>query len=230
MICHSALAMGRGGLIMTEGVGSAEVAAAPTRPSAERRSGKSVWGTAGAAFVSAASCFASLQANVTGPASVHQQVWIAVAALAAGAGGAGASLGAQQVLKLWTEHSTAQGAGAGAAPVRGGSQGADGAPAPQPPPVRLIPPFRRLFVDRTDGLAWIARELAVPGDGLRPRSVALIGLSGVGKTRLALEYAARFQARYDVVAWVAADDQAQIVGALHSLAVELDVLPQATTA
>lgn len=219
---------------MAESVGS-EVAASVEQPESatrtraqavtKRRSRTSRWRMAGAALVSAAGSFAGLQAAVTGPISVHQELWISVAALAAGAGGAGASLGAQQVLKLWAEHFPSQGTASARGSVTGG-----GACAPEPAPVRLIPPFRRLFVDRAEALAWIARAFRVPGDGIQPTGVALIGLSGIGKSRLALEYVSSFQSRYDVVAWVPANDQEQIAGALHALAAALDVPAQTTTA
>jgi tetratricopeptide (TPR) repeat protein len=60
---------------------------------------------------------------------------------------------------------------------------------------------------------------------------ALQGLGGVGKTAIAIEYAHRFQADYDIVWWIAADQLSSARAALARLAarLELDIPPAAGT-
>ncbi|MFI6070545.1 FxSxx-COOH system tetratricopeptide repeat protein [Actinoplanes sp. NPDC051343] len=49
------------------------------------------------------------------------------------------------------------------------------------------------------------------------QAVALQGMGGVGKTQLALEYAYRYRAAYDVVAWLNADSEESLESSLHDL-------------
>ncbi|MER6155584.1 FxSxx-COOH system tetratricopeptide repeat protein [Streptomyces sp. NPDC001868] len=50
-----------------------------------------------------------------------------------------------------------------------------------------------------------------------PRPQALFGLGGVGKTQLALEYAHRFMADYDLVWWTSAEHEDNVVASLAQL-------------
>jgi hypothetical protein len=52
---------------------------------------------------------------------------------------------------------------------------------------------------------------------------ALYGLGGVGKTQVALEYAHRFQADYDLVWWVPSEDRERINSSFEELARELGI-------
>ena len=52
---------------------------------------------------------------------------------------------------------------------------------------------------------------------------ALYGLGGVGKTQVALEYAHRFKADYDVVWWISAEDRDRINSAFEELARQLHI-------
>ncbi|MBA2805947.1 tetratricopeptide repeat protein [Streptomyces sp. KM273126] len=54
-----------------------------------------------------------------------------------------------------------------------------------------------------------------------PQSQALFGLGGVGKTQLANEYVHRFMADYDLVWWISAEDNDNVVSSLAELAARL---------
>lgn len=73
------------------------------------------------------------------------------------------------------------------------------------------------FTGRDDLLARLRRELT------RTRCVTLLGMSGVGKTTTALEYAQRFAAEYDVAWWVPAGAPELVVNHLAELARALRV-------
>ncbi|MFJ6676564.1 FxSxx-COOH system tetratricopeptide repeat protein [Actinosynnema sp. NPDC091369] len=73
------------------------------------------------------------------------------------------------------------------------------------------------FTGRDDLLARLRRDLT------RTRCVALLGMSGVGKTTTVLEYAQRFAAEYDVAWWVPAGAPELVVNHLAELARALRV-------
>ncbi|PCD20336.1 hypothetical protein AU210_016203 [Fusarium oxysporum f. sp. radicis-cucumerinum] len=89
-------------------------------------------------------------------------------------------------------------------------------PEPTPPPFASIP-YRRdpTFVDRGDILDQIGRQCSEPAS-----RVAIVGLGGVGKSQLAIEFAYRFAARSaeSWVFWVHASTQARVIEGFKSIA------------
>jgi len=88
-----------------------------------------------------------------------------------------------------------------------------------PPPVWKVPARNPAFTGRHTLLASLRERLVLHTTAV---PVALLGLGGVGKTQIALEYAHRFAADYDIVWWISADqpglvrtDLAKLAAALH---------------
>jgi TIR domain-containing protein/tetratricopeptide repeat protein/NB-ARC domain-containing protein len=84
------------------------------------------------------------------------------------------------------------------------------------PAVWKIPPRNPRFTGRDGMLAEVRRRLHAGETTLTVQ--ALYGLGGVGKTQLALEYAHRFAADYDLVWWIAAEQPVLIPEQLTALA------------
>ena len=90
------------------------------------------------------------------------------------------------------------------------------------PPVFNVSPRNPNFTGRNEVLENLRNQLATaPVSVVIP--VALHGLGGVGKTQVALEYAHRFKADYDLVWWVDAEQPDQIDRSLADLATRLDL-------
>jgi tetratricopeptide (TPR) repeat protein len=75
------------------------------------------------------------------------------------------------------------------------------------------------FTGREPQLDEIAAKLAVGG------RIALTGLGGLGKSRLAIEYAHRHAADYEIVWWLRAETAATLVEDLALLAIALGLVP-----
>ena len=56
-----------------------------------------------------------------------------------------------------------------------------------------------------------------------PLPQAVLGLGGVGKTAIAIEYAWRYRTDYDIVWWIPADQLASVRSSLADLASELQL-------
>jgi hypothetical protein len=87
-----------------------------------------------------------------------------------------------------------------------------------------VPSRNSTFTGRVDLLDKLRNELQGGGHAVVVPQ-ALHGLGGVGKTQVAIEYAHRFEADYDLIWWVAADDVNQIRSALSELATPLGLRP-----
>lgn len=82
-----------------------------------------------------------------------------------------------------------------------------------------MPPRNPHFTGRDDMLRELRQRVTTDVTALIP----LQGLGGIGKTHLAVEYAYRFAADYDVVWWIPADKPSTARRALADLAVRLDL-------
>jgi hypothetical protein len=100
----------------------------------------------------------------------------------------------------------------------------------QGPAVSNLPPRNRTFTGREGLLTRLHQQLTAGEVGAsRPVAVlagALYGLGGVGKTQLALEYAHRYGADYDVVWWIPSENSLTIPTMLARLARRLGLAIQ----
>src|SRR4051812_44671759 len=96
------------------------------------------------------------------------------------------------------------------------------------PAVWKVPPRNPRFSGR-DGMLGALRRRLRAGEGTLVVQ-ALYGLGGVGKTQLAIEYAHRFAADYDLVWWIDAEQPVLIPDRLARLAAQLELPAGATVA
>ncbi|MFE0403809.1 FxSxx-COOH system tetratricopeptide repeat protein [Streptomyces nigra] len=91
-------------------------------------------------------------------------------------------------------------------------------------PIRSLPSRNQAFTGRTALLERVAasmRDGGQDGPADEPGVVSLIGMGGIGKTQLALEYAHRRAQDYALVWWVGADQLAAVMAGLTALASQL---------
>jgi tetratricopeptide (TPR) repeat protein len=79
------------------------------------------------------------------------------------------------------------------------------------------------FTGRSHALERMRDQLRAGMSVVLPKSQALFGLGGVGKTQLANEYVHRFMADYDLVWWISAEHTEDVVASLAELAIRLGV-------
>ncbi|MGY1762695.1 FxSxx-COOH system tetratricopeptide repeat protein [Geodermatophilus sp. SYSU D00779] len=96
------------------------------------------------------------------------------------------------------------------------------------PAVWKVPPRNPRFTGRDGMLAELRRRLHA-GEGTLAVQ-ALYGLGGVGKTQLAIEYAHRFAADYDLVWWIDAEQSVLIPDQVARLAARLGLAAGRTVA
>ncbi|WP_426505190.1 FxSxx-COOH system tetratricopeptide repeat protein [Dactylosporangium sp. McL0621] len=89
------------------------------------------------------------------------------------------------------------------------------------PAIWNLPQRNAAFTGRRDTLDRLRDRLSANITVVVPR--ALYGLGGVGKTQVAIEYAYRFAADYDLVWWISAEQVAQVRSALGELARTLNL-------
>ncbi|MBV9731115.1 MAG: tetratricopeptide repeat protein [Pseudonocardiales bacterium] len=113
-------------------------------------------------------------------------------------------------------------------PGRAGAVTSRGEAGPRLPGAWNVGPRNPGFVGRDDMLGHVRERLRSGGTAVVQ---ALHGMGGVGKTQVAIEYAHRYAADYDVVWWVSAEEAGLIGEQYATLAVELGLTPpQADTA
>jgi len=104
-------------------------------------------------------------------------------------------------------------------PYPGGQVTPGGARFPGRRPLIFDVPARNLhFTGRSELLQALRIHLAERATGAVVQAGAVHGLGGVGKTQLAIEYAHRYAADYDLVWWIPAEQPAAISGRLAQLA------------
>ncbi|WP_241002910.1 FxSxx-COOH system tetratricopeptide repeat protein, partial [Streptomyces sp. CB01881] len=81
-----------------------------------------------------------------------------------------------------------------------------------------VPPRHPSFTGRQAVLEHLHRQLGAGVAAVLPTSQTLYGLGGIGKTQLALEYAHRYRAEYDLVWWIDAEQTESVALALAGLA------------
>jgi hypothetical protein len=84
-----------------------------------------------------------------------------------------------------------------------------------------IPPPVRSFTGRVEQLTALHEQLTGEGAATLVPTAALYGMGGVGKTQLALAYAQRYRADYQLGWWVPAETELGMVTALADLGVVL---------
>ena len=88
-----------------------------------------------------------------------------------------------------------------------------------------VPQRNKNFTGRDDLLAELRASITTDMTVVLPH--ALHGIGGVGKTQVAIEYAYRYRAEYDLVWWISADQTVLVPSSLAALAPRLG-LPEAT--
>lgn len=101
------------------------------------------------------------------------------------------------------------------------------APNAEPSGVWNVPlPRNPFFTGQEALLAQIADILQIGGPTILAQSCAISGLGGIGKTRLAVEYAYRHRQRYQAVLWCRADTREALVSSYVALAKHLHLPEQ----
>lgn len=90
------------------------------------------------------------------------------------------------------------------------------------PPVWNVPPRNPNFIGRESVLEMLQQSLSL-GKNISLTQQTFHGLGGIGKTQLAVEYAYRHSAEYDVVWWMHAEDGSTLKSDYAALVIELNL-------
>jgi nucleoside phosphorylase/tetratricopeptide (TPR) repeat protein len=88
-------------------------------------------------------------------------------------------------------------------------------------PSRVPPGIGQLF-GREPLMAQL-HDLLAPHSNKHPQMVAIHGMSGVGKTQLAIEYVTRFRTEYSLVRWISGKTQKEVEASLVDLTEDLPI-------
>jgi tetratricopeptide (TPR) repeat protein len=91
------------------------------------------------------------------------------------------------------------------------------------PAITNLPARNPHFTGRSDMLEELRARLRAKPGAVVTQTGAIHGLGGVGKTELALEFAHRFAADYDIVWWITAEQPTSVTADLAGLAEELGI-------
>jgi hypothetical protein len=91
------------------------------------------------------------------------------------------------------------------------------------PAITNLPARNPHFTGRSRLLEQLRARLRVEPGVVVTQTGAIHGLGGVGKTELALEFAHRYQADYDLVWWISAEQPTSVTATLAALAEELGI-------
>jgi len=97
-------------------------------------------------------------------------------------------------------------------------------PSKYRPPIWHIPRDNPFFTDRVNDLTKLYEILKAGPDG-RVHTHMINGLSGIGKTQVALAYAHNYRHHYEAVFWVDASDSSSLVSGIAHLATLLKLKP-----
>jgi tetratricopeptide (TPR) repeat protein len=84
-----------------------------------------------------------------------------------------------------------------------------------------VPSRNKAFCGREELLARLRQRLSSVGAASVPRG--LLGLGGIGKTQLAVEYAHRYAGEYDLIWWIPADQPALVRAGVAALAPRIGI-------
>ncbi|MFI0451708.1 FxSxx-COOH system tetratricopeptide repeat protein [Actinomadura sp. 6N118] len=128
-------------------------------------------------------------------------------------------------IRAWGDRSPAVGTNHGVIITGDGAQYTTVTPVPFPLPENVRPrarvitlprPATRVFVGREDALAQLTEALEAPGHAIVAQVVH--GMSGAGKSELALQYVHRYQQQYSLVWWTTAESLQHVQTGLAKLA------------
>ncbi|NBM17548.1 FxSxx-COOH system tetratricopeptide repeat protein [Streptomyces sp. GC420] len=91
------------------------------------------------------------------------------------------------------------------------------------PKISNLRPRNPYFTGRSTVLDRLRAGLGAGNTSVKPFPQTLHGLGGVGKTQVALEYAHRFKADYDLVWWIESEQEGGIASSLAELARRLEL-------
>jgi hypothetical protein len=110
----------------------------------------------------------------------------------------------------------------GGAPVQDRHEPKPSFPPGYRPPIWNIPETNPCFTNREDELARLFEALHAGQEG-RVHTLVVNGLGGIGKTRVAIEYAYSYKSNYEAVLWIDASNHTTFLASLTRLVDDLNL-------